>query len=513
MNTIIRNSIIAVAVLALSACDDYLDVKPTKSTATIIETGDQLEALLNSYNVYYLEKSPWLINASDDQRCSTTWYDITGSASCQAYATEALSYALWDTDLIPKLTDDNWKNEYLKIFYANTILEKVDKVTGLSGEQREAIRREARFIRAYSYWYLAQVYCLPLVEGNEGRQGLVLKTSTDFGESFQRASLKETYDFIEADLAEALKIETPLQKIGTTDRWNSVRANKAAVNGFAARFYLYLNDYEKALHYADIALEAHSELVDYNTDMTFMESKTTVNINGVDELVPFPYTFQGAANTVNERMLEWKELTYFRMAYDVNWWMMPSESLLALYDRQYDLRYKYHIVPNYSYINNVTTPLPAYIFFWKDRIPSGPTTAEMLLTKAESEARLGQVSQALATINRLRAARFDRNAPADVVRLTATSSEEAVKKILEERRRELPFVRRFQDIRRLNSNAETYDDTGDLTKTFYAFTLTNIDKSQTRTYTLPQNSDRYACPLPETEFEVSDFVIDQNIYR
>ena len=513
MKKIFKTSIILLATVAFTACDDYLDEKPTKSTNIVIETGDQLNALLNSYAVYYLEQSPWLINASDDQRCSTQWFDITGSTKCEGYTTEALSYALWATDIVPKLTDRNWKNEYLKIFYANTILEKVDEVTGLTSQERDQIRREARFIRAVSYFYLAQVYCLPNVPGNENRQGLVLKSSTDFEESVNRASLKATYDFIEADLQEALKIETPFTKIGTTERWNSVRANKAAVNGFAARFYLYQNDYEKALSYANTALAAHNQLVDYNTEMKYIDSPTTVTINGQNETILFPYTYEGSANTVNERMLEWKELTYFRMQYDQNWWMMPSESLLALYDQTYDLRFKYHFVQNYSYINNVTTPLVGYVFFWKDRTPSGPTTAEMLLTKAECEARLGKVAEAMATVNTLRAARIDNSAPADVIRLTATSSEEAVRKILEERRRELPFVRRFQDIRRLNSNSDSFDDVGSLSKSFYAFSLTAIDMNSPKTFTLEQNSDRYACPLPETEFEVSDYAIDQNLYQ
>ena len=513
MKKYIYLSIILMVAVAFTACDDYLDEKPSKSTSLTIETGDQLKALLNSYTVYYLEQSPWLINASDDQRCSTEWYDIAGSSNCPGYSTSSLSYALWGTDLIPKLTDQNWKNEYVKIFYANTILEKVDKVKGLTAEERTNITREARFIRAVSYWYLAQVYCLPYVPGNESRQGLVLKTSTDFGESVSRSTLKATYDFIEAELQEALKIETPFTKIGDTNRWNSVRANKAAVNGFAARFYLYQNNYEKALSYATIALGAHDLLVDYNTEMRNMDSPTTVNINGHNETIFFPYTYEGSANKVNEFMLEWKELTYFRMAYDVNWWMMPSDELLALYDKNYDLRYKYHFVPNFSYVTNVTTPLVGYVFFWKDRIPSGPTTAEMLLTKAECEARLGKVSEAMITVNKLRAARIDQTAPASVINLTATSQEEAVKKILEERRRELPFVRRFQDIRRLNTNSESYDDPGTLTKQFYAFTLTNINRAEKKTYTLEKNSDRYACPLPETEFAVSDFVIDQNLYQ
>ena len=244
-----------------------------------------------------------------------------------------------------------------------------------------------------------------------------------------------------------------------------------------------------------------------------MDTPTTINVNGVDETVLFPYTYEGGANNVNERMFEWKELTYFRMQYDNNWWMMPSDELLALYDKTYDLRFKYHFVSNFSYITSVFTPLMGYVYFWKDRIPSGPTTSEMLLTKAECEARLGRVSEAMNTVNKLRVARIDNTAPSSVILLTASNQEDAVKKILEERRRELPFVRRFQDIRRLNTNSESYDDTGALSKTFYSFTQTNIDKSGKKTYTLEKGSDKYACPLPETEFIVSDYVIDQNIYQ
>ena len=493
------------------ACDDYLDVEPSKSTSVVIETGDHINALLNYYTVYYLENSPWLINASDDQDCSTEWYDITGT-KCDGYSIEALSYALWKKDFIPTFTDVTWKAEYEKIFYANTILEKVDNVSGLSAEEVEDIKREARFIRAYSCWYLAQIYCLPYVEGNEGKQGIVLKTSTSFDESVKRATLKETYDFIEKDLIEALKIETPLKKIGNTKKWNSIRANKAAVNGFAARFYLYKNDYVNALKYAKIALASHNELVDYNTDMKYMDSKTTVTINGKSEEVEFPYTYEGAANKVNDYMLEWKELTYFRMASDPNWWYMPSEELLALYDKEYDLRYKYHIVENFSYINSINTPLPAYVFFFKDRIPSGPTTAEMLLVKAECEARTGNVTDAMSTVNTLRMARMDNSAPEENIYLKAASKEDAVKKILEERRREMPFARRFLDIRRLNSNSDSYDDCGNITKNFYDFSLVNINTTEKKVYTLEKNSTMYACPLPETEFSASDYVIDQNIY-
>ncbi|MBR5100878.1 MAG: RagB/SusD family nutrient uptake outer membrane protein [Bacteroidales bacterium] len=512
MKKITLFSAILIASLLLSGCiNEFLEVKPTKSSAVVIETGEHLNALLNSYTTFYIEYSPWLINGTDDLECSIDTYAITGSNKCDVYLPAILSYAVWKTDVVDKQTDWTWSPEYKKIFYANAVLENADKVTGLSDSEREAFKREAHFIRAYEMWYLAQIYCQPYVSGNEDKQGLVLKSTTQFDEPLKRATLKETYDFIEADLAEALKIETPLQQIPGTARWKSHRANKAAVNGFAARYYFYLNDYTNAQKYAETALAAHNQLMDYNKDMT-TAPPVTVNIGGRTETIIFPYTFQSGSGKVNDFMFEWKEFMYFRMEEDHNWWYLPSESLLSLYDQQYDLRYKYHIIPNYSCYVNVDAHIPAYVFFWKDRLPSGPTTAEMLLIKAECEARAGNVSAAMTTVNQLRAVRMDKNAPASVINLSASSKEEAVKKILEERRREMPFAKRLWDIRRLNYNSDSFDDVGDINKVFYEFDLNNITKGATKTYTLGKNDTKIACPIPHTEIVASDGVIEQNIY-
>ena len=505
------SAILGAALLSSACVNEFLEVKPTKSSAVVIETGEHLNALLNNYSNFYLAYSPWMVNGTDDLECSIDTYAITGSNKCDVYLPSILTYATWNTEIVPKQSDWTWNNEYKKIFYANSILENADKVTGLTDSEREAIKREAHFIRAYDLWYLAQIYCLPYVSGNEDKQGLVLKTTTHFDEPLKRATLKETYDFIEAELAEALKIDTPLEKIPGTERWKSFRANKAAVNGFAARYYFYLNDYTNALKYADIALGAHSQLMDYNTDMK-TAPPTTVNIGGRTETIIFPYTFQSGSGTVNDFMFEWKEFMYFRMEEDHNWWYLPSEDLLSLYDQEYDLRYKYHIIPNYSCYVNVDAHIPAYVFFWKDRLPGGPTTAEMLLIKAESEARGGNVAAAMTTVNRLRAVRMDKNAPADVINLSASSKEEAVRKILEERRREMPFAKRLWDIRRLNYNGDSFDDVGDITKTFYDFDLNNINRSTVKTYTLGKNDTRIACPIPETEIVASDGTIEQNVY-
>ena len=189
---------------------------------------------------------------------------------------------------------------------------------------------------------------------------------------------------------------------------------------------------------------------------------------------------------------------------------------MDLYDKDYDLRWKYHYVENYSYDRGLTSPAyewPGYIFFFKDRIPSGPTVAEMLLIKAECQARTGNFGDAMTTVNQLRAARMDDTTPADRINLSASSQQDAITKILQERRREMPFTMRWFDIRRLNSNDDPNDDVGDLTRTFYPYTSASIQGNETaKTYTLEKNSRRYAQPILNSEIQSSQGAIQQNTY-
>ena len=211
-------------------------------------------------------------------------------------------------------------------------------------------------------------------------------------------------------------------------------------------------------------------------------------------------------------MLGWKEFLYFRMLNHESWWYIPSQGLLNLYDKDHDLRYKYHMVEGYSYDRGMTKPsydYPGYIFFFKDRIPSGPTVAEMHLIKAEAHARLNNITEAMNSLNTLRAKRL---MPGAWVNLTASSKDDAIKKVIDERRREMPFVQRWYDLRRYNNNEDPNDDV-EITKTFYPYTVSAVQTTQpVKNYVLPKNSRRYAAPIPRTELISSDGVITQNSY-
>lgn len=491
----------------VSSCTKFLDEPISKTSSLVVANTDQLSALLNNYGNFYAEGNRTAIYSTDDAGLPIPLYN----ARPGTFSMAAVQFYLWDNQY---LANDNresfWSNEYKKIFNANMALAYVDKVTGPE-DVKAAIRADAHFIRAYSYWVLANTYCLPYTDANKQEAGLPLKLTTSFDEPVARQPLEKVYAQIESDLAEALKTSVPLVQNGVPRHW---RASKAGVNGFAARYYLNRNNYAEARKYAEAALAEYDRLVNYNTEMKYGRDQTLTINPGTAEAktvtIQYPYTHNNQSDMTD--MIGWKEFLYFRMLNHESWWYIPSEALLKLYDQEHDLRYTYHMVQNYSYDRGLIKPAysyPGYIFFFKDRIPSGPTVAEMLLIKAECLARMGDPGNAMTAVNTLRAARMK---PGPWVNLTATDKNDALKQILEERRREMPFSQRWFDIRRFNNNEDPNDDVT-LSRVFYPYNSAQVDMSQPpQTYTLPKNSRRFAAPVPNTEIISSNGLIEQNKY-
>jgi hypothetical protein len=509
-----KNILLASLFASLFAgCNDFLDKAPSKTSSLVVSTVEQLDALLANYATFYLLADRSSIFSTDDVGIPPELY----ATHPGTFPVGDVQYYLWDVDnLIHDTRASFWAKEYQKIFYANMVLQNLGNVAGDPALKAE-LRAEAHLIRAYSYLELANTYCLSFNENTKNEMGLPLKQSTSFEELSTRNTLEETYALIESDIKEALKTTTPLLKDGRVRYW---RGNTAAVNAFAARYWLGRNDYDKALEYANVALSLYADLVDYNTDMHYSElPPTAYTLDPTDPdkrrvvYLKFPYTHD---NQIEVDMLGWKEFYYFRLLNYDSQWYIPSGELLDLYGRDtMDLRYRYHVVEGYSYDQRLTSPsydYPGYVFFYKDRVPSGPTVAEMLLTKAECLARTGNVTGAMSAVNQLRVKRIDSSLSANEINLSASTPGDALKKILEERRREMPFTRRWFDIRRLNNNDDPDDDVT-LSRQFYPYTNSTVLLSEPlQTYTLPKESRRYATPIPNTEIISSDGKLKQNTY-
>lgn len=489
-----------------TSCNKFLEERPSKSTSLVVSNTDQLNALLNSFTSFYSEGNRTAIYSTDNYEFNTTLYN----ARPGTFSMAGVEFALWDTKY---LADDGregfWSGEFRKIFSANMVLQNLDKVSGTAVD-KDILRAEAHFIRAYSYFQLANTYCLPFTDANKDALGLPIKQLTSFDEPIKRSKLSEVYDLIESDLKEALKLNITLAQSGKPRHW---RASSAAVNGFAARYYLQRNNYTEALSYANKALAEYNVLVDYNTEMRFGKTSTVLIDGGTPQAqsitIQYPYTHDNQSDFTD--MIGWKEFLYFRMLNHESWWYIPSMDLLSLYDKANDLRYKYHIVQNYSYDRGMTKPsysYPGYVFFFKDRVPSGPTTAEMYLIKAECLARNNDVASAMMAINTLHKKRTLTGSPD----LAASNKADALKVILEERRRESPYALRWFDLRRFNHNDDNTDDVL-LSRTFYPYTSSAVQASSAAVeYKLEKNSKRYAAPIPNVDIISSQGVLEQNQY-
>lgn len=507
-------SLLLVPAFVFVSCNDFLAERPSKSTSVVVTTTAQLDALLSTYSSFYTEANRAAICGNDDYGyiadMQAAYNGIYGGSGITG-----LFAGCWNYEYLANATSDQfWTNEWGKIFRANLVLNSLDKVSG-SDADKARLKADAHFIRAYSYWNLANTYCLPYTAANKGELGLPLKKSTSFEESMARASLEDTYKFIEADIQEALKCTKPLVKDGVAEHW---RASTAGVNGFLARYYLNQNNYTEALNYANNALGEYSALVDYNTEMRYGNDGTeTIDKNTPQEqsvTIKYPYTHDNQLyNEISfSDIMAWKEHLYFRTLYHGSWYYIPSQELLALYDQTNDLRYKYHMVQHYSYNRGAVSPsydYPGYIFFFKDNIPNGPSTSEMYLIKAECQARSGNYNDAMTTLNILRAKRL---VPGAWVNLSATSKDDAIRQILEERRREKPFTLRWYDLRRFNNNDDPNDDVV-VTRTFYPFSASAIFTNDTPiTYTLEKNSRKYALPIFNGDIIAGMGALQQNTY-
>lgn len=471
--------------LTLSSCNDFLDKQPSVSSNTTIADASQLFALMDNPNDVE-ELSDAGAFMVDDCGLSTGLIDNYPTIAPMAYYT-----AFYSEGIAAQASSGLWGDEFEKIFKYNTVISYASSVDN-SALAQQALAN-AYFLRAWSFYTLAQYYCLPYCEENKQSLGLPLRLGTDFEESLSRVTLEETYKQILSDLANAEAVTT--NAVDTEKRW---RSSKCAVNGLYARIYMIMGDYQKAKEYNDKALAVAPALFDYN-------KFTAAN----------PAIYQGGTcyycETTNwsfSEFLYFPEFIFTRFTYSPNQWFMPSKDLIASYDQENDLRYKWFMIPNGNL--RFSCPYQEYRYnLYRDGSYafSGISTAELILNKAELNIRLGNWQQGIKDVEELRAARYVKGAD---VTLTASGQGEALKQVLAERRREFPFAYRMSDIKRFSVN-ETTDDDVTITRDFYEMNMSG-PTSNVKHFAIKGNDPLLAIPITDVEINASLGQIQQNPY-
>lgn len=422
------------------SCTDYLELKSTNNRA-VPTTLDHLQALLNDATKMNRYATPSL---------GETWADdyFILPNVVQGYPDVVRELYVWN--LIDYKYPNDWGDANKPIYNANFCLEMLDKIERTEQNQRQfdRIKGESLFYRAYYFSQLAWLYAPTYDETTASNDsGIVLKIDTDFNTKSVRSSVKDTYDKIIRDTEQAIDLLPALADVPT-------QPSKAAAYGLLARVYLSMRAYGAALECANKALSIKSDLMDYNKPS-----------DGVNPAVAWPFT------KYNKETIFYTEMS--RSHGNIYATAPVNEDLYASYAIN-DLRKSCFFTKSGNYFNFRGSYGVNFNF-------TGLATDELLLIKAECQARFGQYQEGMNTLNDLLVFRFDSKVP--FVPLKAASKEEALSTVLLERRKELQRRGlRWVDIKRLNKEG-------------YNISITRIvgDKE----YVLSPEDKRFVVPVPD----------------
>lgn len=435
----------------MASCDDYLDIKP--KGMVIPEKCEDYEKLLNYAQL--MKASDSYPNFMTDDVFLPYDDDLTGGYVSLELPDQRLY--TFDSEVFGDGESDGlWEYSYNRIYTYNVIIQEVMGSTQATEDHKKQVRAEALMGRAFEYLTLVNAYGKHYDPATAATDpGVPLMLDEDINKTnLQRASVQAVYDQIKKDLDEAA-FDLPERPV-----LNAFRASKPVGYGMLARMYLYMGNYEKALENAKISLEHNSalqsilpyEVVDVNKWIGRINVPDRANNPENIYIRLAPYTF-GLSSSV-----------------------YGSEDLIKLYDKEKDMRYLLYFT---RYIDGVDSDYDFWAPFLYTNMAMA--TPEIYLIAAECEARIGKIENAMKYINTLRDNRIKDN-----VALTASTKQEALKLVLEERRRELTFVgcTRLIDLKRLNREPE--------------FAKTIIHEVEGVEYKLEPNSPKYILPIPPT---------------
>lgn len=127
-----------------------------------------------------------------------------------------------------------WSHLYFDIYMANAVIEGLNVSTTISTEIKDQLIGEAKFLRAFCYFYLVNLF---------GDIPLVTTTGWATTATLSRTSSTKAYELIIQDLNEAGDMLPGDYKISGGNR---VRVNKYAAKALLARVYLYTSALKNA---------------------------------------------------------------------------------------------------------------------------------------------------------------------------------------------------------------------------------------------------------------------------
>lgn len=235
---IVSAFVLGASAATFTACDDYLDTMPDNRTT--LDNDFKVEKMLTSAypDHEYITVMELIADNSDEYprfNSDSRWQDDTYNWKDEMETDNASVKQIWE-------------GSYVSIAATNEVLDALGNPTSVKGQQ---LRAEALICRAYNHFVLGSIFCFRWTQEAEKKLGLPYMTSSekDLAPKYERGNLKDFYQNIQNDLEEGLK--------NISDDYYTVpkyHFNVKAAWAFACRFYIYTEQWEKAIDAANRVL-------------------------------------------------------------------------------------------------------------------------------------------------------------------------------------------------------------------------------------------------------------------
>ena len=329
------------------------------------------------------------------------------------------------------------------IYKCNILINYIDQASDLSATRKAEILAEAKTMRALANFHGVQLWGdYPLVT-----KAYITVNSENFDEAYpqlypSRKPASEVYAFIISEL-ESVVATAPASS-------NKFKVNKGAVNALLAKVYATKPspDYTKSLQYSNAVIAQGYTL------MTTYDHLFDGNHEGNSESI-WEVNGEGWGSTIGS----W--CTSMFTGTDWKKFNTPSNDLVKAYDDEGDAVRKASSVIFSSAISSSPVnwsdpywPSNNFPFLNKQRKTDGTQNfylfrlSDILLLKAEAQAKTGDITGAAATTNLVRTR-------AGLANVSFANADDALNKILKERKLELSFEgHRWFDLKRTGKAVE-----------------------------------------------------------
>lgn len=414
----IINILFVVILITTGSCKKFLDVKPK---------GSKIPTTFADYDAF----------VKDESKHKTVIHQAILLLNDRFEASTILNVSplnnanyLWNEDAdrisLNNGTDQTYTENYAAISNWNLLIKYVPEVSDATESAKAELIAQAKVLRAMNYFILANYYADTYESGNaSSKLSVPYITSPDVNAPFTQITVAELYDRMLKDVDEAI----PFLSANSS---TPLHPNVGTAYAFKARVFLQMSRYEEALASADKALTYNDRLFDWKEYYTANKARIEAAGTYTQGVSPMGYTY------IENFNMRFGSSTYSGRESSIR---LDRASRFEFGDAKFASRFKLRTASGETYFYSIGSGLYNH---------AGLTTTEVYLIKAECQARLNQLTAALATLDKVRVTRIfaENYKPSSALTIV-----DAVNLIIKTKANELIFGPvPFADRRRLNKD-------------------------------------------------------------